>query len=61
MSESIIAPPKVVDPEQIQREAKQRYLVKEIIEQGYDQEQFSKFLLAQKVGCKVLNIDEWNF
>ena len=36
-------------------------MVKEIIDQGHDQEQFSKFLLAQRGGTGALDIDQWTF
>lgn len=46
------------------REAKQRYLVKEIVEKGYRKEDFGEFLRFKRdsfVGQKALNIDSYTF
>ena len=58
-----------MDQEAITRMAKQRYLVKEILEQGYDQNTFSSFMLKRRKaasytgsqGPLILNIDDWTF
>lgn len=44
--------------------AKQRFLVKEIIEQGFNQDQFTLFLQTWKASDQIdnaLNIDQWTF
>lgn len=49
---------------EIDRGAKQRYLVREIIDRGYDQEAFGTFLRQKKnsvSGVNALDVDQYTF
>lgn len=49
---------------EIDRGAKQRYLVREIIDRGYDQEEFGAFLREKKNslgGVNALDVDRYSF